>query len=154
MSTGVKAQKADETSGACKAIDRPDCGEQSNGDHHVDPRYRHESLRLCAAQRVACELAFNDPKIVRQSVILANMALDRGALVIGQQLPQQPGAAFRAEDVRERALRHEMGMEDRLDHRLQPNALAHDLIAPRHLPAKAQGPLIRYPDLRQETTGV
>jgi hypothetical protein len=45
-------------------------------------------------------------------------------------------------------------MEDRLDHRLQPDALAHDLIAPRHLPAKAQRPLIRYPDLRQETTDV
>jgi len=129
----------------------PIAASSPNGDHDVDPRYRHESLRLCAAQRVARELAF---KIVRQSVILANMALDRGALVIWQQLRQQPGAAFRAEDVRVRALRHEMGMEDRLDHRLQPNALAHDLIAPRHLPAKAQGPLIRYPDLRQETTGV
>ena len=78
----------------------------------------HEPLGLCAAQRVACKLAFNNPEIVRQSIILANMALDRGALIIRQQLRQQPGASFGAEDVRVWALRHEMGMEDRLDHRL------------------------------------
>ena len=106
MHTGVQAQKGDETSRACEAIDRPDGGEQPNGDDHVYPRNRDEPLGLCAAQRVACELTFDDPKIVRQSVILANMALDRGALVIWQQLRQQPGAAFRAEDVCVRALRH------------------------------------------------
>ena len=77
MNARIQAQKGDETSGAWEAIDGPDCREQPNGDDHVDPRYRHESLCLCAAQRVARELAFNDPKIVRQSVILANMGTVR-----------------------------------------------------------------------------
>lgn len=104
----------------------------------LDLRVRHESLRLCAAQRVACELAFNDPEMVRQSVILANMELNRGASSFGNSCASsQARPFFRAEDVRVRALRHEMGMEDRLDHRLQPSALAPDLIAPRHLPATA-----------------
>jgi hypothetical protein len=117
MHAGVQAQKGDETSGACEAIDRPDCRQQSNGDDHVYPGNCHEPFCLCAAQLVACELAFNDPEIVRQSIILANMALDRSTLIIRQQLRQQPGASFGAEDVRVWALRHEMGMEDRLDHR-------------------------------------
>src|SRR5436305_14542260 len=118
MHAGVQAQKSDETSGACEAIDGPNCRQQSNGDDHVYTRNRHEPLGLCAAQRVACELAFNDPEIVRQSIILPNMALDRSALIVRQELRQQPGAAFGAEALCLWALRHEMGMEDRLDHRL------------------------------------
>ena len=70
MHTGVQAQKGDQTSGACEAIDGPDCRQQSNRDNHVYPRNCHEPLGLCAAQRVACKLAFNNPEIVRQSIDL------------------------------------------------------------------------------------
>src|SRR6476469_7856283 len=100
MHARVQAQKGDQTSGACEAIDRPDRRQQSTGDDHVYTGNCHEPLGLCAAQRVACALAFNDPPFVRQSITLANMALDRSALIIRQQLRQQPGASFGAEDVR------------------------------------------------------
>jgi hypothetical protein len=98
--TGVQAQKGDEASGVREAFDRSDCCEQSNGDDHVYPRDRHEPFGLCATQRVACELAFNDPQIFRQSVVLADVALDCGALILWQLLRQQPGPAFGAEDIR------------------------------------------------------
>src|SRR3546814_3113026 len=49
-----------------------------------------------------------------------------------------------------RALRHEVSVQDCLDHRLQTDALAHDLVATRHLPTKPHRLLIGHPHLRQE----
>jgi hypothetical protein len=41
-------------------------------------------------------------------------------------------------------------MQDGLQHGLQPSALAHDLVAPRHLSAQRQRRLVRYPNFGQE----
>lgn len=82
------------------------------------------------------------------------MPLDRGGLVVGEYLRQKPGSALRSRDVGMRALRHEVGVQNGLDHRLQADSLSHDLIAPRHLPTKAHRLWVRHPHLGQEPARV
>jgi hypothetical protein len=151
---GFQTQEGDKARGVREAIDWTDRGQQADCHNHVDPGDRHQSLRLRAAERVTRELAFQDVQILGQAIVLPQVSFDRGGLVVGQQLPKQPGAAFRPGNVRVRALRHEMRMQDRLDHRLQADALTHYLIAPGHLPAEAHRLLIQHPHLRQEPAGV
>jgi hypothetical protein len=64
MHAGIQAEEGDEAPGAREAIDRSDRCQQPDSHNHVDPGDCHEPLRIGATQRVACEFAFRDPKIL------------------------------------------------------------------------------------------
>ena len=52
------------------------------------------------------------------------------------------------------AWRHEVRVQDGLDHRLEPRTLADDLHPPGDLAPQGFRACIRHPHLRQEATGV
>lgn len=63
---------------------------------------------LASASR---EFTLENPKILGQSIILAQVSFDRCDLVIRKQRGQQPGATLQACNVRVRTLRHEVSMK-------------------------------------------
>ena len=81
MYAWVQAQERDQAFRISKPINRTDCGEQADRYHHVDAGDRHEPFRLYARQGVARELAFQDPQVVGQSIILAQVPLDCVVLI-------------------------------------------------------------------------
>ena len=89
---------------------------------------------MAAQHLVWRELALDDPQVLSDAAILSHVTFDSLALIVGQVLPQKPSPSLDAEQVSVRALRHEVGMQDRLRDDLQPRPLAHNLVAPGHLP--------------------
>ena len=99
--------------------------------------------------RDLCDLAVEDGQVLRQPVQLPHVSLDGCALVVRQRLTGQPRPAARAEQIRMRALRDQMRMQDRMHLVLDPRAMPHDLVAPRRQSALAFGDGVRRPNLRQ-----
>ena len=81
------------------------------------------------------QIAFDAFEIVGQPIELAQVTLHCQALISGQDLLGEPGAALGAAQILMRAGRDQMGVQDRLHDVLQPRTLPHDLVAPRHLAA-------------------
>jgi hypothetical protein len=77
------------------------------------------------------------------------MAFDRGPLVIRYRLAGEPSTTEAPEQVRMRAARDQMGIEDRMHLILDPRAMADHLVAPRHQSAPSFGCRIGRPDLGQ-----
>jgi hypothetical protein len=150
----VQAEIGDQLVGAGEALDGADRGQQPDRDHHVDARHRHEPFHVGVGQRVAGEFALHRTQVLAEAVVLAQVPRHRLCLIRRQGLRQQPGPALGTEQVGVRAGRHEMRVQDGLDDRLQPRALAHDLVASRNLSAQCEGPLTWHPDLRKEVAGV
>src|SRR5215831_1720538 len=67
----------------------------------------------------------------------------------GKKLSGQPRPAAGVEKIGMRALRDQVRVQDRMHLILEPRAMPHDLVAPRHQPALAFGLRVRRPDLRQ-----
>ncbi len=148
----VQAEIGDQPVGAWEPLGRPDRRHQPDRHHHVDARNGHEPLDLRVGERVARQLALDDSQIVRESVVLAQMPPKRIALVGRERLCQEPCPPPWPEQIGVRALRYEVGVQNRLDDSLQSRPLAHDLRASRYLPPQAKRMLVRYPDFRQEAT--
>jgi hypothetical protein len=64
-------------------------------------------------------------------------------------LSGQPRPAAGVEKIGMRALRDQVRVQDRMHLILEPRAMPHDLVAPRHQPALAFGLRVRCPHLRQ-----
>ena len=78
---------------------------------------------------------FDDFEIVGQPVELAQVTLHCQTLISRQDLLGEPSTAGGATEILMRAGWDLMGVQDRLIDVLQPRALAHDLVAARHLAA-------------------
>jgi hypothetical protein len=127
-------------SGPAKRSTGPIGREQAGRDHHVDAGNGHDPLGVLIGERVARDLPLHDPKILAETVVLAQMTGDRILLVGWQRLSEQPSPSFRAEQIGVWAGRHQVRVQDRLDDRLQPRPLTADLIAARDLPPQCQVP--------------
>jgi hypothetical protein len=103
---------------------------------------------------VAGEIALDDRQIFGEAIALAQVSRLRMALILGQLLLCEPDAPLDTEEVGCRAGWHEVRMQARLHDVLQSRSLPDELVAPSHLPAQGQRPLVRHPDLRQEARGV
>ena len=77
MHARVQAEIGDQLVGAGEALDRADRRHQADRDHHVDARNGHEPLDVRVGERVARELALDDPQVVGEPVVLAQMPLHR-----------------------------------------------------------------------------
>ena len=77
----VQAEIGDQLVGAGEALDGADRREQARGDHHVDAGNGHEPLGVRMAERVARDLPLHGPKILAETVVLAQMTGDRILLV-------------------------------------------------------------------------
>ena len=109
----------------------------------------HQPLDRRIVQRTLCDLAVEQFEILRETVELADMPLDRSAFVVGDRLTRQPGPAAPIEQIRVRALRDQMRVQDRVHLVFEPRPVAHHLVAPGHQPAQPLGRRVRRPDLRQ-----
>ncbi|MGY4592776.1 hypothetical protein ACVWXL_000522 [Bradyrhizobium sp. GM22.5] len=110
---------------------------------------RHQSVDRGIVDGVLRDLAVEQGQIFRQPVKLADVPIDRRALIVRQRLGGQPRPAAAVEKIGMRALRDQVRVQDRMHLVLEPRAMAHDLVAPRHQPTLAFRLRVRRPDLRQ-----
>jgi len=150
---GVQTEIGDQLLGATKAPEVADCCDERECDGRVDARDRHQSLDLVALERDASQRGVDDPQLLPLEVELAQQRLDRLALITRKILLGQPGPALDPEQVRERAARDQVAMQDRLHLVLQPGALAHDMRPPGDLPAQRVRRFISDPHTRQIVGG-
>ena len=145
----VQTEIRHELLGLAEAAEVPDRGDDRQRDRRVNARDRHQPLHLAAAQRDPAELGVDDPQLLRVEVELAQQRSD-GELLIGRQrLASQPHATLDPEQVRRRATRDQVAMQDRLHLILQPRALPDDVRPARDLPTQRLGRLISDPHRRQ-----
>jgi hypothetical protein len=95
--------------------------------------------RLTPASARAGEIVLHDLQILPKPNELAQMPLDGETLVFRHGLLGKPGTALAATQIRMRAGRDQMAVQDRLDDVLQPRPLPDDLVATGHLPAANAG---------------
>ena len=85
-----------------------------------------------------------------EEVDLAQAAVDRLALFLGEVLAGEPGTPALAEQVARRRAPEQAASEHRMDLVLGPGAVANERPAARQAPAQRAGPLIADPDLGQQ----
>jgi len=150
----VQPEVADQLLRAGKTLDVTDRRHDADGHHHVDPRDRHEPLRMLVRQGAPRQVPLDHAQIFSEPIVFPRVSLDRVALVRGEDLRREPCSALWTEEVRCRAGRNQMRMQDGLHDVLQTRALAHQLVSSGDLPAQRSGLVIRHPDLRQEPARV
>ena len=129
----VQPEIADELLGFGKALDIADRGDQRERDNHINAGDGHQAFCPFVGERRLGKIAFDGFEIVSQPVELAEVALYCQPLIPRQNLFGKPGTALGATQILMRAGRDQMGVQDRLNNVLQPRALPHNLVAPRHL---------------------
>ncbi|CAO4149463.1 hypothetical protein GPNCGGLF_LOCUS3157 [Methylorubrum aminovorans] len=131
-----------------------DGGDQPDGDHQIDAWDCHQPRDVRVGAGLARQFTLDDLHVLTQPVVLAQVPGDGIPLVPGQRLCQQPGPSPRPKQIGVGTGRHEMRMQDRLHHRLQPRPLQDDLGAACDLAPERKRCLVRDPDLRQKATGI
>ena len=96
------------------------------------------------------DLTVEHREVLAQPVQLAQVPVDGGPLVIGQDLLGEPGPPRPVEQLRVRTRRDEVRRQDGVDLVLHPRAMADHLVAARHQPTQALGLRIGHPHLGQE----
>ncbi len=133
---------------AVEPADVADRRHDAGGDRQVDVGDRHQSVDRGILDCVLRDLAVEQGQVFCQPVKLTDVPIDGGALIVWQLLSSQPGPAASVEQIGMRALRDQMRVQDRMHLVLEPRAMPHDLVAPRHQSALAFGLRVRRPDLR------
>ena len=130
---------------AGETADIADRRHQPRRNRQIDTGDRHQPLDRHIVQRTLRDLAVEDVEVLGETVKLTDMPLDRGALVVGNQLARQPCPAAPVEQIRVRTLRDQMRMQDRVYLVLEPGPVPHHLVAPRHQTAQPLGRRVRRP---------
>ena len=154
MDARVQPEIADQLLRVGKAVDGTDRRHDADRNDHVDPWDRYQPLRVLVRQNVPCQVSLDYAEIVSEPVIFPHVALDRKTLIRRHGLLREPCATFGTEQVRRRAGRDQVRMQDGLHDILQTCALANQLVPPGDLPAQRLGPLVGYPDFRQKSARV
>ena len=147
--TRVEAEVTHQLLRAREAGEIADRRHQSHRNREIDADDRHQPLDRRIVQHTLRNLSVEEVEVLAKVVKLANVPLDRGALVIGQGLARQPRPPRAVEQIRVRALRNQMRMQDRMHLVLEPCPVAHHLVASRNQPAQPLGGCIRRPYLGQ-----
>ena len=147
--TRIEAEVAHQLLRAREAGDVADRRHQSHRDREIDAGDRHQPLDRRIVQHTLRNLAVEEVEVLAKAVKLADVPLDRGALVVGQGLARQPHPPRAVEQIRVRALRNQVRMQDRIHLVLEPRPVPHYLVASRHQPAQPLGGGIRCPDFGQ-----
>jgi hypothetical protein len=126
----------------------------ADGNHHVDPRDRHQPLRMLVRQGAPRQVPLDHAQIFSEPIVFPRVSLNRVALVRGEDLRHKPCAALWTKEVRCRAGRDQVRMQDGLHDVLQTRALADQLVSSGDLPAQCLGLLVGRPYFRQESARV
>jgi hypothetical protein len=76
MNGGVETEIGDQPIRTRESIDRTDCSQQSDCDHHIDPGNGHEPLGFRVGERVARQFALDYTKILSEAVIIAQVPMN------------------------------------------------------------------------------
>jgi hypothetical protein len=141
----VQAQIADQLPRTAEPPEVADRRHDRQRDSRIDAGNRHQALHVVTGQGYLAELRVDDLKFLAVKVELAQQRLDRLALIRRQLLLAKPRATLDPEQVRGRAARHEVSVQDRLNLVLQPRPLAHDVRPTSNLTAQRMGLLVGEP---------
>jgi hypothetical protein len=108
----VQPEIADQLLGTGKTLDIANRSLQRKRHHHINARNGHQALDTLVGERRSGEIAFDHFEIVAKPVELAQVTLHRQALVAGQDLLREPGAARRPAQILMRAGRDQMSVQD------------------------------------------
>jgi hypothetical protein len=108
---------------------------------------------VVATQRGLSEVGVDQPQLLAVEVQLSQQRPRGGLFVARQVLPGEPGPALVAEQVRCRAARDQVPVQDRVHLVLQPGALPHQVRPAQHLPAQRVRGRVRQPHRRQVVRG-
>jgi hypothetical protein len=144
--TWVQAEVADKLLRFVKARHIANRSYDRKRHHHVDARDRHQALDAIVRKSRAGQIALDYFQVLAQPVELAQMPLDREALILRHDLLDEPRPALRSAEICMRARRDEIGMQNRLYDVLETGSLSDNLIATRHLTAQCQRRFVGDPN--------
>jgi hypothetical protein len=108
---------------------------------------RNTSARSSATRASSASINRNSPGV---EVQLPQQRRRRGQLITRQRLGRQPSPALVPEQIRGRAARNQVAVQDRVHLVLQPGSLTHQMRPPQHLTTHRGPRPIRPPHPRQE----
>ena len=105
----------------------------------------HQPLDFRASERDSAELGVDDPQLLAMEIELTQQRLDRERLIGRQRLVGQPAAALDPEQIRGRAARDQVAMQDRLHLVLQACALSDHVRPAGDLTTQRLSGLVSHP---------
>jgi hypothetical protein len=146
----IKAEITDELLWRGKASDIADRGHQPSRHNHVHASDGDQPLDCRIAENGLRHLAVEQDQVLAQAIELAHMTLNRRYFIRRQRLAREPLSATTVEEIRMRAARDQVRVQDCVDLVLDPGSMLDDLIAARDQTAQLLGVGIGCPNLWQE----